>query len=98
MLCRMTDLPHSDPVIGRCLLTFDGRVLELFTEREGSKSRMIVGLLHVTVQEPNRKGRREVKFTGAAGGRGGGFAIWALDEQWSALEPFIREVRTATGR
>ena len=35
MLCCMTDLPHEDPVIGRCLLTFDGRVLELFTECEG---------------------------------------------------------------
>jgi len=94
----MTDLPHKDPVIGRCLLTFDGRILELFSEREGSQSRLIVGMLYVTVDEPNRKGRREIKFTAGHGGRGGGFTIWALDEQWAAVEPFIREVNAAVGR
>jgi len=58
---------------------------------------MIVGLLHVTVDEPNRKGRRQISFATGPGRRGGGFTIWALEEQWPNVEPFVREVRHATG-
>ena len=68
----MSDLHHDDPVQGPCIVTFDGRILELFTQREGGKERMIVGMLHVDVGEPNRKGRRDVKFTCAPGFRSGG--------------------------
>ena len=93
----MTDLAHHDPVLGACILTFDGRILELFSEREGTAGRMIVGLLHVTVDEPNRKGRRQISFATGPGRRGGGFTIWALDEQWAAVEPFVRKVRNVTG-
>lgn len=92
----MSDLLHHDPVLGPCIATFDGRVLELFTERTGSDSRMIVGLLHVTVDGPDRKGRREVSFTGAPRKRGGGFRLWVPEDQWAGVEPFVREVERAT--
>lgn len=89
------DLAHDDPVIGRCIVTFDGRVLELFNERSAEAKRMIVGLLHVGVDEPNRKGRRQVTFTCAPNRRGGGFTIWAEPEQWVAVEPFVAVVTAA---
>ena len=94
----MSDLHHDDPVQGPCIVTFDGRILELFTQREGGKERMIVGMLHVDVGEPNRKGRRDVKFTCAPGFRsGGGFFLTVEAEQWAAVEPFVREVEAALG-
>lgn len=91
-LAGVTDLAHDDPVLGPAIVTFDGRILELFTRRGGSEARLIVGLLDVEVGEPNRKGRREVLFSAGRGGRGGGFALWAQEEQWAAVEPFVREV------
>ena len=92
----MTDLRYEDAVLGPAMITFDGRILELFTERGASEQRMIVGMLNVDVGEPNRKGRREVKFTCGTGFRsGGGFTIWAEEHEWANLEPFVREVRAA---
>lgn len=88
----MPDLAHDDPVFGPCIVTFDGRILELFTERGVSDRRMIVGMLHVDVGEPNRKGRREIGFTAAPRNRGNGFKLWADAEQWAGIEPFVREV------
>ena len=94
----MSDLHHDDSVQGPCIVTFDGRILELFTQREGGKERMIVGMLHVDVGEPNRKGRRDVKFTCLPGFRsGGGFYLTVEADQWAAVEPFVREVEAALG-
>jgi hypothetical protein len=91
----MPDLVHADPVIGNVIVTFDGRVLECFSERDATSTRMIVGLLHLQVEGPNRKGRREVKFSGAPNNRGGGFVLWVDEEQWPAVEPFVNEVAAA---
>jgi hypothetical protein len=94
-LAGVTDLVHDDPVLGPAIVTFDGRILELFTRRGGSEARLLVGLLSVDVGEPNRKGRREVMFSAGTERRGGGFALWAQEEQWAAVEPFVREVEAA---
>jgi len=95
----MSDVRYDDAVIGPSLLAFDGRILELFTARDGSKHRMIVGMLFVTVDQPNRHGRREIRFRALPGFRGGGgFTIWVAPDQWSLVEPLLHEVRTATGR
>jgi hypothetical protein len=91
----MSELVHADPVIGQVIFTFDGRVLEKFSERTATAERMILGLLHVQVDEPNRKGRRQVMFSCLPGGRGGGFTLWATEEQWPAVEPFVNEVTAA---
>ena len=93
----MSDLVHADPVIGQVIYTFDGRVLEKFSERTATAERMIVGLLHVQVDEPNRKGRRQVMFSCLPNGRGGGFTLWVNEDQWPAVEPFVREVVGALG-
>jgi hypothetical protein len=67
-----------------------------FTAREGGKERMIVGMLNVNVGDPNRHGRRDVKFTCLPGSRsGGGFYLTVTEEQWPAVEPFVREVEAA---
>ncbi len=92
----MSDLQHDDSIIGRCILTFDGRVLELFNERTADAQRLIVGMLNVEVDQPDRKGRRDVKFTCNTGFRsGGGFRIVVDETQWPAVEPFVREVEAA---
>ena len=91
------DVRYEDAVIGPSLLTFDGRILELFTAREGSKHRMIVGMLFVTIDDANRKGRREIGFRASPGFRGGGgFTVWVMPDQWTQLEPLVDEVRAAT--
>ena len=92
----MSDLRHDDSIIGMCIVSFDGRVLELFNERTADAQRLIVGMLHVKVDEPDRKGRRDVKFTCNSGFRsGGGFRLVADETQWAAVEPFVREVEAA---
>jgi hypothetical protein len=99
MLPRMSDVRYDDAMIGPCLLTFDGRILELFTARDGSKHRMIVGMLFVRVDEPNRHGRREISFRAAPGSRGGGgFTVFLAAEQWPVVQPFVDEVKEATGQ
>ena len=92
----MPDLTHDDPVAGRVILTFDGRILEKFSERSATAERMIVGLLNVQVGEPNRKGCREIMFSAQPNRRGGGFTIWADEPQWAAVEPFVRDVEAAS--
>ena len=94
----MSDLDHDDPIQGRCIFTFDGRILEKFSERDAAASRMIVGMLHLEIDGPNKKGKRLVKFSGAPNNRGGGFQIWAEAEQWAAVEPFVTEVAAALSR
>jgi hypothetical protein len=91
----MSDLTHDDPVVGRVVYTFDGRILEKFSERTATAERMIVGLLHMNVDEPNRKGRREIMFTALPNKRGGGFTLWVNEDQWADVEPFVREVAAA---
>jgi hypothetical protein len=92
----MSDLAHDDSVQGPCIVTFDGRILELFTQRSAGAQRMIVGMLNLKVDGPDRKGRREVKFTCLPGFRsGGGFVLWVAEDQWPAVEPFVREVEAA---
>jgi hypothetical protein len=55
----------------------------------------LCGLLHVQVDEPNRKGRRQITFSCLPNRRGGGFTLWATEEQWPDVEPFVREVEAA---
>jgi hypothetical protein len=92
----MSDLVHQDSLQGPCIVTFDGRVLELFNELKGSAERLIVGMLYVYVAGPDRKGRRQVNFTCVAESRaGGGFELRFTEDQWASAEPFVREVATA---
>jgi hypothetical protein len=91
----VSEIAYEDPVQGPALLAFDGRILELFTVRGASEGRLIVGMLHVDVGEPNRKGRREIMFSAGPGRRGGGVTVWVDEDAWPALEPLVREVEAA---
>jgi hypothetical protein len=89
------ELAHEDSLLGQTVLTFDGRVLEKFSERSATAERMIVGLLHIEVEGPDRKGRREVWFSCRPKRRGGGFRLMVSEEQWPGVEPFVRAVGAA---
>jgi hypothetical protein len=91
----MPDLSHADSVQGHVIVSFDGRVLEKFSERTAEAERMIVGMLHLEVAGPDRKGRRTVKFSTQPNNRGGGFQLWVSEEQWPGVEPFVNEVAAA---
>ena len=91
----MTDFAYEDPILGPAVVTFDGRVLELFTEREASTARLIVGMLHVQVDDPDRKGRRDVWFTCGPRRRGGGCRLLLPAEEWERFEPWLAEVVAA---
>ena len=85
----MDDFPHDDPILGPCIVTFDGHVLELFSEREAGMARLVVGMIHLQVDDPDRKGRREVWFTCGPNRRGGGFRLVFGKEQWPGFEPWL---------
>jgi hypothetical protein len=93
----MIELSHADDILGQVILTFDGRVLEKFSERSATAERMIVGLLHLEVAGPDRKGRRELWFTCRPRRRGGGFRLIVTEDQWAGVEPFVRDVGAALG-
>jgi hypothetical protein len=91
----MFELSHADSVQGRVIVTFDGHVLEKFSERTTTSERMIAGMLHVDVDGPDRKGRRQVWFTCQPNRRGGGFTLWVAEDQWAGVEPFVLGVTAA---
>lgn len=91
----MTDVAYEHHLLGASVLSFDGRVVENFTFQVGSAGRLILGLLHVSVDGPDRKGRTTAKFTAGANGRGGGFHVVADEANWALIEPLVREIEAA---
>ncbi len=88
----MDDFPHDDPILGPSIVSFDGHVVELFTERSGSVARLVAGMIFLQVDDPDRKGRREVWFTCGPNRRGGGFRLMFGEEQWAGFEPWLRQL------
>lgn len=91
----MPDVTYEHAILGDCVISFDGRVAEHFTWQVGSASRVIVGLLEVTVKEPDRKGRITASVTTRPNGKGGGFTVVADQANWALVEPVIREIAAA---
>jgi len=91
----MTDITFEDQIQGWTILTFDGQVVELFTERFGSVSRLKVGLLWVQVGTVDRRGNQSV--TMVPGNKGGGFTLTVPAAAWPQVQPVIEEIRLATG-
>jgi hypothetical protein len=91
----MTDISYEDAILGPSVLSFDGRVLEMFTWQSGSVGRLNSKLLYVTVDGPDKKGRRSVMFTCAPSKRGGGFRAMVDDAQWPRIEPLVDQVSVA---
>lgn len=91
----MTDISYEDAILGASVLSFDGRVLEMFNWQSGSAGRLNSKLLFVEVDGPDKKGRRSILFSCAPAGRGGGFRVMADESQWPRLEPLVTQVATA---
>jgi hypothetical protein len=72
------------------LLTFDGRVLEIFGFPGSTNMRFHVRNMELTVDEPDRKGRRAVSVKPAM--RGGGCAFEVPDGDWPQVGPFLDRV------
>lgn len=97
MSAPVPDLAFDDELLGRVVLAFDGRVLEVFTERAGSVCRLVVGLLHLDVEEPDRKGRRRVLVRSMPGGKGSGATLTVGPDAWPAVGGWVDRVRPALG-
>lgn len=91
----MTDVHYEHSVLGESILSFDGRILEQFTWQEGSVGRLIVGLLTIEVDGPDRKGRRTVKCTTRPNGRGGGFHVVVDEANWGRIESLVLQAQAA---
>ena len=74
------------------MATFDGTVLEVFTDQHGSTTRLHLRLLHLAVDGPDRSGRYEVKMTTQPSGRGGGTTLFVPPEAWPQVQAFVGAV------
>ena len=97
MSAPVHDLAFSDELLGTVVVTFDGRVLEVFTERAGSVCRLVVGLLHVDAEEPDRKGRRRVLVRSMPGGEGSGATLTVGADDWAAVGAWVSALHAALG-
>jgi hypothetical protein len=72
------------------LLTFDGRVLEVFGFPDAASMRFHVRNMELAVEEADRKGRRTVTVKPAM--RGGGCAFDVPEGDWPAVGAFLDRV------
>lgn len=91
----MDDLAFHDHVQGAVIVTFDGHVLEVFSEKLGSTCRLVRGMLHVETSGPDRKGRHDVTIRSMPGRRGGGATLTVADGDWPPVEAWFADVRAA---
>jgi hypothetical protein len=87
-------LEYLDAVQGGIVATFDGTVLEVFTDRLASTTRLHRRQLFIGVSGPDRKGRYEVKLTSQPGGRGGGTTLFVGAVAWPQVDAFLQAVTT----
>jgi hypothetical protein len=72
---------------GDVLLTFDGRVLEIFGFPGQESFRFHVKNLDLSADGPDRKGRHMIKAKPAT--RGGGCAFEVGEDDWPQVGPFV---------
>ena len=75
---------------GDVLLTFDGRVFEVFGFPGQESYRFHVKNMKLSVDGPDRKGRYRVAAMSAKGS--GGCALEVGGEDWPQVEPFVDRV------
>jgi hypothetical protein len=78
---------------GDVLLTFDGRVLELFGFPGATSMRFHVRNIELAIDEPDRKGRRSVRVKPAT--RGGGCALEVPASDWPQVGALLDRVLEA---
>lgn len=80
----------SEAIAGKNIVSFDGRVLEVFGFHD--PIRYHVAELQVKFEGPDKKGRYDV----TVGSRNRGSAVFRVEaEAWPALEPVLQEARDA---
>jgi hypothetical protein len=85
----------SDRVwIGDNLLLFDGEVLEVFGHPASPSARFHVEALDLTLEDPDRKGRRSLTLRAAAR-HSGGLGLTIELEDLPRAEPFLDRVLAA---
>lgn len=89
----MREIRFADDNLGVCVLTFDGRVVEVFGQN-GSSSRLHVLLLTVDVRGPDRKDRYVIDMAPVQRGHGSIRLVVPADV-YAILEPVIAEVGSA---
>ena len=93
----MNELAYVDPAQGDVVITFDGRVVELFVNGKASIARVHVQQLYLEAKGPHRKGFYEVDFNSSPNGLGG-FNTYVPGEAWPQFAAFLQTVSAATGR
>ena len=86
----MREIRFTDDNLGVCVLTFDGRVVEVFSEN-GTSSRLHVLMLTVDVRGPDRKGRYVIDMAPANRGHGA-IRLVVSSDVYVPLAPAIAEV------
>lgn len=79
---------------GDSLLVFDGRVLEVFGFMGSESLRFHVRNMELSVNEPDRKGRRAVTIKPASRGSGG-CRLEVEEGDWPAVGPILDRVLDA---
>jgi len=89
------DLDYQDVRHGRVILTFDGHVLEVFSERTGNVCRLVVGMLFLRTEGPDRKGRYLVRVSVLRDLPGAGTILTIATVDWPAVEAWLARVNAA---
>jgi hypothetical protein len=85
----------------KTLVSFDGRVVELFaiafeTGNSGPSARYHVANLYLDVDDPDRHGRRRIELRPLADGTSHGQSLLYIEAaQWPQFEPLIGQVLAA---
>lgn len=87
----MSEISVHDLVHGRVIVTFDGTVVEVFTERHASVQRFHRSMLTLNFSGPDRNDRYQVQLsTGRSAGAGFDLTIDAAG--WTATHGFWTEL------
>jgi hypothetical protein len=89
----MREIRFADENLGVCVLTFDGRAVEVFMEN-GSSSRLHVLLLTIDVRGPERKDRHVIDMAPVRRGHGAVRLVVSADV-YAILGPVVAEIGAA---
>jgi hypothetical protein len=87
------EIRFADQNLGVCVLTFDGRTVEVFTEN-GASSRLHVLMLTIDVRGPDRKGRYVIDMAPVQRGHGAVRLVVSADV-YALIGPTVAEIGTA---
>jgi hypothetical protein len=90
----MTEVAYEDYLLGEVIVSFDGRVVEVFRRDVIDTLRAHARQLHVEVSGPDRRGRHTIEFATTSRGRGG-FKLTVPGEAWDDVSALVKQVTAA---